>query len=155
MAKSDGIMYELDLEILFVPATYCCLRMPHVHVENRSNKGKIIIILIRFYPFSFCERCTLASCVHYFCSNFAIECLIAKLLQHCSKHLWMALQGPKYTNPGKKPSSPWIQKEYNDDGLSGYTVPSLKAVDHRNILFVFMACSVFCRLRSRLSISWA
>ena len=37
------------------------------------------------------------------------------------------------------------QKEYSDDGLSGYTVSSLKAVRHRliDILFVFMVCSFF------------
>ena len=49
---------------------------------------------------------------------------------------------------GKKPSSPQIQKEYSDDGLSGYTVSSLKAVRHRYILFVFMVCSVVFFARS-------
>ena len=41
-----------------------------------------------------------------------------------------------------KPTSPSIQKEYySDDGLSGYTVSSLKAVRRRYILFVFMVGS--------------
>ena len=56
--------------------------------------------------------------------------------------------GPRYTKPGlleekKTPSSPSIQKEYSDDGLSGYTVSTLKAVRRRCILFVFMVSSVF------------
>ena len=66
---------------------------------------------------------------------------------------------PKISKPGlqaeKKPSSPLLQNEYCDDRPSGYTVSSLQAVRHPYILFVFMVSSVFFRLQSWLSISWA
>ena len=42
----------------------------------------------------------------------------------------------------KQPSSLYIQKEYRNDGLSGYTVSSLKAFCHRYILFVLMVSLV-------------
>ena len=48
-----------------------------------------------------------------------------------------------------------MQKEYSDDGLSGHAVSSLKTIRHRDILFVFMSCSVFFRLKPGLSISSA
>ena len=48
-----------------------------------------------------------------------------------------------------------MQKGYSDDGLSGYTVSSLKAHRHRYILFEFMVSSAFFRLQSGLTISWA
>ena len=47
------------------------------------------------------------------------------------------------------------KKGYSDNGLSGYTVSSLKAGPHRYILFVFMMSLAFFRLKSGLSISWA
>ena len=59
------------------------------------------------------------------------------------------------TAGGIKPSIPQIQREYSDDGLSGYIVSSLKALRHQYILSVFMVCSFFFRLQSGLSISWA
>ena len=57
---------------------------------------------------------------------------------------------PRLQAGKNKPSTPKIQKEYSRDGLSGYsyTVSSLKAVRHRNILFVFMVLVVFFHLES-------
>ena len=54
--------------------------------------------------------------------------------------------GPRYTKPGRQAEKTELtikQKEYSDDGLSGYTVSSLKAVRLRYILFVSMVSSVF------------
>ena len=44
---------------------------------------------------------------------------------------------------------------YSDDGLSGYTVSSLKADRHRYFLFVYTVSSAFFHLQSGLSIFWA
>ena len=58
------------------------------------------------------------------------------------------VQGSIYTKPGlqaekKNQVHHKIQKEYRDDGLSVYTVSSLKTVGHHYILFVSMVCSFF------------
>ena len=59
--------------------------------------------------------------------------------------MWLLFKAEDILSPDcrrLKRSTSKIQKEYSDDGLSGYTVSSLKAVRHRYILFVFMVCSV-------------
>ena len=64
--------------------------------------------------------------------------------------------GRRYTKPGLQAENRayhTYKKNNSDDGLSGYTVSSLKAVRH---CFCIMVCSgFFFRLPSRLSISWA
>ena len=58
-------------------------------------------------------------------------------------YLSMSTDEVSIADRNSNPSRPFIQKEYSDDGLSGYTVSSLKAVRHRYMVFVFIVSSAF------------